>query len=123
MNQDLLAKIRAITAVRITKDEIRALERKHFPVPVKFPLWGFRNIVRELHVTRGRTMEEARLYLLICGVVAGKEKPLITSELKWKDRYGDNHSPDWLYRPPVWILKLLEQGMTVEQVVKDLRKS
>lgn len=69
----------------------------------KFYLWSFKNeFTNDIHVTRGRTQEEAlemyesRSYFY---------EPLNRNYIKAKELYLQNHSSDFLDKPPVWLAR------------------
>jgi hypothetical protein len=97
--------------MKMTSDELKALEQKHFPVPSEFPLWGFHmeNLPGGWAITRGRTAEEALEYIIHCHVFSATKivtmETLPTSAAKL---YDQNHSPGWFTRPPVWLVLKME---------------
>ena len=97
--------------MRLTPDEITTLEQKHFPEPIEFPLWGFHmeHLPRQWAITRGRTCEEAREYIVQCNIfTVAKLVQMDALPVSAAELYGGNHAPGWYTRPPVWLLLKME---------------
>jgi len=87
----------------LTSKEVHDLEARYVPNGDVYPLWGFSG-ARGVVVTRGRTSSEAWEY------VKDDFWREVVEEMKimpvtYGKIYSQNHREDWLFRPPVWVLR------------------
>jgi len=87
---------------RLTDEEVKALEARYVPNGDLYLLWAARDMLG-VHITRGRTQAEAEEYIAPIATGPMTSEHVLPIDSGW--RYGINHAPGWMERPPIWLLR------------------